>query len=238
MDLKEAAILGDSVNRHWYYQAKAEAVRRYVESIAFKSILDVGAGSGFFTKQLMKTNPDADAVCVDTGYDGERTEAMDGRRIRYKKQCDKSAADLVLLMDVLEHVDDDIGLLKQYIGRVAPGTYFLISVPAFAFLWSGHDVFLEHKRRYNLKTIESVVVESGLKIERLSFFFLLVFPLACLTRLAEKRLKPTQTGRQSQLMQHSRLVNTVLYSLCRMELPLVKLNRLAGLSIFCLAKKI
>ena len=55
------------------------------------------------------------------------------------------------MMDVLEHVSDDVGLVREYAKRAKPGTRFVVSVPAFMWLWSGHDVFLEHHRRYTLR---------------------------------------------------------------------------------------
>ena len=67
-----------------------------------------------------------------------------------------SRADLLLYMDVLEHVDDDLGLLTAYLDQLERGGRVLITVPAFDFLWSNHDIFLEHKRRYTLKQVEAL----------------------------------------------------------------------------------
>ena len=61
------------------------------------------------------------------------------------------------MMDVLEHVDNDAGLVRHYATKVPSGAHFLVTVPAFRFLWSGHDVFLEHKRRYTLAEIEQTM---------------------------------------------------------------------------------
>jgi hypothetical protein len=57
-------------------------------------------------------------------------------------------------MDVLEHVDDDVGILRDAMSSAAPDATFLISVPAFQFMCSGHDASLEHKRRYTLRGVE------------------------------------------------------------------------------------
>ncbi len=58
------------------------------------------------------------------------------------------------MMDVIEHVEDDVGLVRGYVDKVAGGTRFIVTVPALMWLWSGHDVFLEHYRRYTLTSIE------------------------------------------------------------------------------------
>src|SRR3546814_19735603 len=64
-------------------------------------------------------------------------------------------------MDVLEHVEDDAGLLRTYLDKAPPQAQAVITVPAFQFLWSHHDVFLEHHRRYTLKTLSRVVERAG-----------------------------------------------------------------------------
>ena len=91
------------------------------------------------------------------------------------------------MMDVLEHVDDDRGLVRHYAGKVPAGAHFLVTVPAFRFLWSGHDVFLEHKRRYRLREIEATMRDAGLEIVRGAYYFGLIFPLAAAVRLADPR---------------------------------------------------
>ena len=82
-----------------------------------------------------------------------------GKPIHFRREIGELHADVVLLMDVLEHVEDDVGLLRQYVEKVPSGARFLISVPAFQVLWSDHDVFLEHKRRYTVAKVEHVVSE-------------------------------------------------------------------------------
>ena len=88
------------------------------------------------------------AVCVDPNYAGDWSETLGGKSLAYCGEIASTDADLVLLMDVLEHMTDDVTLLREYVERVTSGTRFLITVPAFGFLWSGHDEFLRHYRRY------------------------------------------------------------------------------------------
>lgn len=236
MDLKEDAILGSDIGTHWYYKSKAIAITKYLDSIPADKILDVGAGSGFFSRYLMEKFHSSEVVCVDTGYEESRLETVKGGSVRFEPECTSFNADLVLLMDVLEHVDDDVGLLKYYMDVVPDGAYFMITVPAFQFMWSGHDEFLEHRRRYNLSMLQTAVEAAGLEIEKSSYYFGGVFPMALVTRIAQ-RLLGRNEGPRSQLKRHSWLVNQMLYSLCLAELPFLELNKLAGLSVFCLARK-
>jgi hypothetical protein len=233
MDLKEEDILGADIGRHWYYRSKAAALRRTVRDLHFRRILDVGAGSGFFSRHLLAGTAAQSALCVDTGYPDDRDEALVGKPVRYRREIGATDCDLVLMMDVLEHVDDDRGLVDHYAGKVPTGAHFLVTVPAFQFLWSGHDVFLEHKRRYRLTQIEQVLREAGLDVVRGLYYFGLIFPLAVTVRLADRKAAEPR----SHLVRHGGLANGLLSTACAIELPLMRVNRLAGLTAFVVAKK-
>lgn len=233
MDLKEEDILGAEIGRHWYYRSKAAALRRIVAPLRPRRLLDVGAGSGFFSRHLLVETPAESALCVDIGYAEDRDDSVAGKAVRYRRDTGPTDCDLVLMMDVLEHVDDDRGLVRHYAAKVPAGAHFLVTVPAFAFLWSGHDVFLEHKRRYRLPQIESALGDAGLKIVRGAYYFGLIFPLAAAIRLADRNT----TEPRSSMKRHGAVTNGLLSALCAAELPLFPYNRLAGLSTFVLAKK-
>lgn len=237
MDLKETDILGDRIGEHWYYRSKAQAMARMLQGLRPASVLDVGAGSGFFSKLLLKTTALREAWCVDISYDGDSDAVEAGKPIHFRQGIGANQADLVLLMDVLEHVDDDVALLCDYVAKASSGTHFLISVPAFQALWSAHDVFLEHKRRYTLPQLESSIHASGLQIERSAYYFGLVLPLAATMRLAERLRSGTATQPRSQLSLHHPVVNRLLSLTCALELPWMRWNRVGGLTAFCLARK-
>jgi 2-polyprenyl-3-methyl-5-hydroxy-6-metoxy-1,4-benzoquinol methylase len=233
MDLKEEDILGADIGRHWYYRSKAAALRRLVGPLAPKHILDVGAGSGFFSRHLLAEAGAQSALCVDIGYPRDRDDSERGKPVLYRRDTGPTDCDLVLMMDVLEHVDDDQGLVRHYAAKVPAGAHFLVTVPAFRFLWSGHDVFLEHKRRYRLGEIEAAMVGAGLQVVRGAYYFGFVFPLAAVVRLATRNT----TEPRSSLKKHDALANGILTTVCAAELPLFPVNRLAGLSAFVLARK-
>lgn len=233
MDLKEEDILGAGIGSHWYYRSKAAALRRAVGSFAPKRLLDVGAGSGFFSRHLLERTQAESALCVDIGYAADRDDRVAGKPVLYRRDTGPTDCDLVLMMDVLEHVDDDRGLVRHYADKVPGGAHFLVTVPAFEFLWSGHDVFLEHKRRYTLPEIETAMRDAGLEIVRGSYYFGLVFPLAAAVRLADRNT----TEPRSSLKKQGALTNALLTAICAAELPLFPINRLAGLSCFVLARK-
>jgi 2-polyprenyl-3-methyl-5-hydroxy-6-metoxy-1,4-benzoquinol methylase len=233
MDLKEEDILGADIGRHWYYRSKAAALRRMVDPLEARRILDVGAGSGFFSRHLLAETRTQSALCVDIGYPADRDDSAAGKPVLYRRDIGPTDCDLVLMMDVLEHVDDDRSLLRHYAARVPSGAHFLVTVPAFGFLWRGHDVFLEHKRRYRLGEIEATMRDAGLQVVRGAYYFGLIFPLAAAVRLVERNT----TEPRSSLKKHGALANGILAAACTAELPLFPINRLAGLSAFVLARK-
>lgn len=237
MDLKESDILGATINEHWYYTSKMKAVSCLIGSRAPMRILDVGAGSGFFSRGLLIQGAAQQACCVDISYSEDSDETEAGKPIHFRRSISQLDVDLVLMMDVLEHVDDDVALLREYVGKVPSGSRFLISVPAFNFLWSGHDIFLNHKRRYRLSQIEEVAKQAGLHVKKGTYYFGAVFPIAAIIRLASKVLRKDRQVPRSQLTKHNYMVNAILAALSVIELPFMRYNRLAGLTAFCVAEK-
>jgi 2-polyprenyl-3-methyl-5-hydroxy-6-metoxy-1,4-benzoquinol methylase len=237
LDLKEQQQLGAGIEQHWYYRAKGNAVLRMLRQVDATQVLDVGAGSGYFSRRLLEAGLAHEAWCVDPHYPQDSDEEWDGKPAHFRRSYRGGQADLVLMMDVLEHVEDDLALLKTYVRAVQPGTHFLITVPAFQWLWSGHDVFLEHYRRYTLAGVESLLRAGGLELRKGAYFFgLLLPPVAAVRWLGKLRASTAQTP-ESDLKLHSPWVNALLAQVCRLELPLFQWNRLGGLSALCLARK-
>ena len=240
MDIKEEQILGSSVDRHWYYVSKIKAMQMLLQPLAQVNILDVGAGSGVFSKFLLATHLAASARCVDTAYPfDEKSEIHHHKTIHFVKSVAHIDESVILMIDVLEHIDDDLNFLKQYVDLMPGGSYVLMSVPAFPFLWSGHDVFLEHKRRYTLSELEILAQKSGLNVLQGRYFFGLLFPLIAAMRMANRWLLKTGKGAaKSDLKKTPELVNTLLIQIHSLELKtLFTWNRVAGLTAFCLAQK-
>jgi 2-polyprenyl-3-methyl-5-hydroxy-6-metoxy-1,4-benzoquinol methylase len=225
MDLKEEEVLGDAIHDHWYYRAKARLLAASVGEA--DTVLDVGAGSGFFSRWLLRSGRARKAICVDPNYECDRDETEAGRPIMFRRSIEASDADLVLMMDVLEHVDDDRGLLASYLALARPGAKCFITVPAFQSLWSAHDVFLEHKRRYALPQLERTVRDAGAQVVRSHYYYGAVLPLAAGMRWMRRNSEATQ----SDLKRHSAVANAVLSQICRMEQAVMRWNKLGGLSV-------
>ena len=239
MDVKEERILGGDPTRHWYYKAKFKALLDILKPVAVTDILDVGAGSGVFSKMMIQAGKCEHAVCLDPAYPCDRVEQYHGHSIRYVRSIDRVDQSLVLMMDVLEHVNDDVSLVRHYMETVLPGSKVLVTVPAFGFLWSGHDVFLGHQRRYTLSSIENCLQSAGLSILRSRFFFGALFPVVFFMRLANRwQSKHGILDARSALRQYPPPIDRALTCIHDCErILLFPFNRLAGLTIFCLAEK-
>jgi 2-polyprenyl-3-methyl-5-hydroxy-6-metoxy-1,4-benzoquinol methylase len=239
MDLKEQDLLGGDPARHWYYVAKGRALRALLAGRTVPEVLDVGAGSGVFARQLLDAGVCASAVCVDPNYPEERVEPRAGKEIQFRRAVAQVSQPLILMIDVLEHVADDCGLLRSYAERAAAGTLVLISVPAFQCLWSGHDVFLGHHRRYTRTQLEALVRRAGLEVVRTRYFFAALLPLIALLRLYDRwRLRRGRVAARSALGRQHPLANALLIWLHGLERRvLFRHNRIAGLSVLCLARR-
>ena len=178
------------------------------------------------------------ATCVDPNYQDEWTGARRSDRISFRKSVSEVDAELVLMIDVLEHVDDDRGLIAQYAAMAPSGARFLLTVPAFNFLWSSHDEFLEHRRRYTLDELKAVVTAAGLDVIDTRYFFGMIFPAVAALRMASRALQGDKPATQSGLKAAPQWLNDALVALHDLErAALFPVNRLAGVTAFCLAEK-
>jgi 2-polyprenyl-3-methyl-5-hydroxy-6-metoxy-1,4-benzoquinol methylase len=239
MDVKEYDYLGHRIEDHWYYVAKSRALLQFLNGCQADAVLDVGAGSGFFSKTLLRAGLANRATCVDTAYDDDRVERSDGKEILFVRHVPNVDQGLILMMDVIEHVDDDVGLIRAYTDRMPQDGMVLVTVPAFQFLWSGHDVFLEHKRRYTRASLHRSLEAAGLEVIRDRYFFSALFPLICAVRLwGRLHLGSAGFVARSDLRIHGDWTNAILVAIHEFERrTLFHVNHCGGLTIFCLARK-
>ena len=239
MDLKEERLLGDNIASHWYYVSKGKVLQKLLRGIQADVMVDVGAGSGIFSRLLLASKICKHAICIDTNYESEKTETFSYGQIHYARQINIAECDLILMMDVLEHVDDDAALLHQFVKQLRYGGLIVITVPAFQFLWSGHDDFLEHRRRYTLRDLEHLVNKEGLEIINGRYFYGLLFPIVAVIRLCNRlALRVRNQQASSALKTYPMFLNAILIRLHDIERYLIMpINRAFGLTVVCLARK-
>ena len=174
---------------HWWYRARRDVLAAVVEhEIALPKdarILEIGCGTGHNLPMLARFGT-VDAVEID---DAARAiaERRLGRSISSARLPELAGIadghyDLIALLDVLEHVEDDVAALKSIARRLRPGGTILLTVPQYSWMWSGHDVANHHHRRYVKASLKDAVVRAELKLDVLSSFNSLLFPFAAAQR--------------------------------------------------------
>jgi SAM-dependent methyltransferase len=180
-------------SRHWWYRARreilADLIRRRIELPDNPRILEIGCGTGH-NLVMLKRFGQVDAIEIDAA-----ARAIASQRLGHEVMeaplpaltgVEDRAYDLVAILDVLEHVAEDREALESVARKLKPGGRILIAVPAHPWMWSAHDVVNHHKRRYTRKTLRAVVAAAGLRLEMMSWFNSLLFPLAAAARFAGK----------------------------------------------------
>ncbi len=177
---------------HWWFGGRREVVARLLERRlpAGASVIDIGCGTGFVLERIARRF-DAWGLEPDPSVRA-RAAAEIAPRLLPGSSDDLSALagrrfDAVLLLDVIEHVDDDAAALRGALAALSPGGFLLATAPAHPWLWSGHDVANEHRRRYTRATLADAHRRAGLEPRLLSHFHTRLFPLALAHRFGHRR---------------------------------------------------
>lgn len=172
MDLIERhAGAVEEVVRHPWEVARARTLLRLLGRLGVDGTrrwLDVGAGDAWFARQLVDTHPDAEVVCWDSGYgDGELTgAALSDHEPTLTAERPSERFGGVLMLDVIEHVEDDVGFVRDVATHCMDADgWLLVTVPAHQWLFSEHDRRLRHYRRYAPRLLHSVLRGAGLQVE-------------------------------------------------------------------------
>jgi SAM-dependent methyltransferase len=216
--------------RHWWYRARrdilADLIARKIRLPEDARILEVGCGTGHNLEMLQRFGR-ADGIEIDPAA-REFAEQRLGRPIGSAPLpevagVEEGAYDLVALLDVLEHVEEDQAALESLAKKLKPGGRILITVPAHPWMWSAHDEVNHHKRRYTRKTLRAAIEQAGLRVELLSWFNSLLFPLAAASRVAGRLTGSKDSGDKLPPKPVNSLFETVFrwerYALGRLPLP-------------------
>lgn len=168
MDLIE--VDEESFSRHPWELARANFFLQLIDRLRLSSSatrwLDVGAGDAWFARQLRDHLPsDTKIVCWDVNYDVDDIERETAPGVELTSVRPDGAFDVVLMLDVIEHVADDMDFV-QAISRaaMASNAWIIVSVPAYQGLFSDHDRQLKHFRRYSPRACRRLLTSAGLRI--------------------------------------------------------------------------
>ena len=189
MDPAYAAAYADLNARHWWWRAREgfllSRIRELLPPDGRRRILDVGCGDGLFLDRLAPWGRaegiESDATTLSPAAAHRRIH-LGPFDASYRPDA---PFDLVLFLDVLEHLDRPDEALRRAATLLAPGGKVLVSVPAFPALWTRHDVLNHHRGRFTRRSLTALAAGAGLKVEWSRYLFLSVALAKVAVRLAE-----------------------------------------------------
>ena len=178
-------------DRHWWYRGRRSVLENVIAGLRLPArarILDAGCGSGRNMLELarhgtvtgMELSPTSVALARERGAG----EVIEGSVL--SMPFDSASFDLAVSLDVIEHLEDDLQALRELRRVIAPGGALLITVPAYQWLWSGHDEINHHHRRYTRHSLRAVAERAGWREARTTYFNSLLLPVAIMLRVLDR----------------------------------------------------
>jgi hypothetical protein len=259
MDLREHKIKEKNLDRHPWEEVRSEIIfdiiRRECKELLKRpaTIIDIGCGDVYLTQILSHKMPKAGFYAVDNAFSAEDFRILQSKfkssNIRLYNSVkevnipEKAKADLILLTDVIEHIDNDSSFLKYLntLSFVGPETVFLITVPAFQILFSSHDIFLGHYRRYTATLLKNNIKKSGLSAFKTGYFFTSLLLPRVLQKLVEK-ISGKQNAKGLAGWKGNKFMGALLKNILRIDYFLSRIIsktgiKLPGLSVYALCKR-
>ena len=178
-------------DRHWWYRGRRTVIERVLDGLALAPgarILDAGCGSGRNMVELSRrgtvTGVELSAASAQLARERGCGEVIEGSVL--EMPFEDAGFELAVSLDVVEHLEDDFAALRELRRVVAPGGVLLVTVPAYQWLWSGHDIINHHHRRYTRRSLQRVAEQAGWRQQRTTYFNSLLLPVAILLRVLDR----------------------------------------------------
>ena len=197
MDRTIYDAMAEQDHSHWWYVARRDVLhdliaRRIAPQFSAPGdarILEIGCGTGHNLAMLQRFGQvegiELDAVSRDLARQ-RFGDAVYDARLPELTGIDQATYDLVAILDVLEHVEDDVAALRACAALLKTGGRVLITVPQYSWMWTGHDVANHHFRRYSKGALRAAIAAADLRVEMMASFNSLLFPLAVASRMAAR----------------------------------------------------
>jgi SAM-dependent methyltransferase len=230
-------------NKHWWFTVKKKIILQLIRSHLQQSngikILDVGCGTGLMLNELSKfgtvygldSSEEAKEFCKEI-FQGEVKIGSLPNKFPYEE----NSFDLIVALDVIEHISEDINTIKILYNALKHGGILIITVPANMKLWSQFDIINGHIKRYNINEIKDLMISTGFKLEKISYYNSILFPIAYLVRKFNNRHK---SNVYKEIEVPNYFINVIFKYIFMIELYLLrKINFKFGVSILSVGKKI
>jgi SAM-dependent methyltransferase len=231
---------------HWWFAARREIVLGLIEQcLAGRNgntralrLLDIGCGAGGLLTHLRRfgTVAGVDAAPEAVAYARAKGDAD----VRQGALPDRipfgpDEFDVITLLDVLEHIQDDTASLRTIYRLLGPEGFLVMTVPAYPFLWSQHDILNEHKRRYRRPELHVKLERAGFRLLKLSYYNTLLFPPIAAVRLLGRLRRNQSTADQGRV---GKTLNGMLRNVFAAEKHMLLQGSLPfGLSLIAIAQK-
>lgn len=229
MEATELRKLAELEEGHWWYRERRHLLARRVDGLAPGLALDVGAAGGGNTRVLKSLGWDVLALeFTQEGAQVARGRGLDVVRAdaQHLPVADRSL-DLVVALDVLEHLPDHERAAAEVHRVLRPGGTLVAAVPVDQRLWSAHDVAVGHVRRYQTSEFLTLLQDAGLEILGVRSWMVLLRPAVALHR---------RRSSGSDLDEPHPLLNAALGAVVRFERHL-PVGRAPGVSVFVTARR-
>lgn len=228
---------------HWWFQARREIITDIVRvaappnvAAAKPKLLDVGCGTGFILERLRAWYDvyGLDHAEVAVEYCKQKS-LLNVRQGVLGAEDFGTQFDLILFLDIIEHINDDLDVLRKAHLYLKERGQVIVTVPAYKFLWSRHDEIHHHRRRYTKASLKTLLTRAGYEPVFISYYDMILFPAVFVVRKLGKLF-----GRRnaSDTWHPGKRINQLLYTLFSLERKLLpKITLPFGVSLLCLAKR-
>lgn len=247
MNLEEYHKMHALEKKYWWFQGRRKVILDTLDQHVKGDtgggrpvILDIGCGTGMMLEDLkqMGSATGLDFSMVALEYCKNRGIDTIGRADVRNLPVKENSVDIITALDLIEHIEDDHGLMDEFYRVLKPGGIAVMSVPAHKKLWSGHDVALHHFRRYEKPEFQQLVEGAGLRPRKYTYGMATAYVPAVLIRNYKKIRGQKDTGATTDEFPIPNWLNGMLKKSVEVEsLWLKRWNLPLGLSLLCVAEK-
>lgn len=248
MNPEEYDKMYNQENTYWWFQGRKKIIFRMIKHYNLLNhgkarVLDIGCGTGLILEALAEQGF---AMGLDFSF-----KALQFSRQRNLKNLIRgnvknipvkdSSVDLVVALDLLEHIEDDQGLLDEIQRVLKPGGYLLSTVPAHQSLWSEHDEALHHFRRYSKPKFSDMVKKHNFSLVKYSYVISFTYFPIYIFRWGQRiyrKIVPTKQSPKTHIIILPEIINSLLIRILEFEGRLLqRMNLPFGVSLLCIAEK-
>lgn len=226
---------------YWWHRAKRTLVHRMISRF-FPSkklqSMDIGCGTGLLLEELARygsswgvdISAQSLSFCKKRGLKNLKQGELGNKQLPFKS----NTFDVITALDVIEHIDDDVGALREIRRMLNKNGILIVTVPAYQFLFSYWDRMLGHKRRYTKHMLIDHAKTAGFTLQTASYFHSYLIPITIVVRI----IKTITRSKSSDFVELPKPINALFFSLSQIEQSLLSTMSIPfGLSVVGVFRK-